>query len=436
MQVTVKVSSNKLRQATSSERPRGAANGGSSNPRRRGNVKSYVVESDSDEDDEEEEEEGEDEIQVGARAGLVGDDDDDDDDEMDEDEDAEGDLEEMDIDAEGDEEDAEGDIEMDIPPPPPAITISKPAKSAPAAKVKTSPLRASGRGVAVPVKHTAPRLLDDDDDDDELSELESEPEDVDMGLGDEDAEGDEEEIEDVDAEGDEIEVADEDAEGEDEEELDSEDGSRAGTPDLSKLTARQRARLGDASHEYLKLSDGTLSPLIGLLQKIANWITEVQAKKVFTAEELSMRRLEMARRRRNLSEKRNEEVKACPPPYKYRLRTYANSSHPDGNHQQAPQEAGSQDEPPPRPRRLRHARRRVEPRRPLVCPLGQHQGRQPHRRAGRHGYWPGGTRVFGRGRSAEGEDGGGGFLGGSARGEPGGGGVRRVLVCFFSWFER
>ena len=36
---------------------------------------------------------------------------------------------------------------------------------------------------------------------------------------------------------------------------------------------------------------------------------EVQAKKVFTAEELSMRRAEMARRRRNLSEKRNEEVK-------------------------------------------------------------------------------------------------------------------------------
>lgn len=319
MQVTVKVSSNKLRQATSSERPRAAANGGSSNPRRRGNVKSYVVESDSDEDDEDEdededeEEEGEDEIQVGARAGLVGDDDDDDD-EMDEDEDAEGDLEEMDIDAAGDEEDAEGDIEMDIPQPPPAITISKPVKSAPAAKVKTSPLRASGRGVAVPVKHTAPRLLDDDDDDDELSELESEPEDVDMGLGDEDAEGDDEEIEDVDAEGDEIEVADEDAEGEEEEELDSEDGSRAGTPDLSKLTARQRARLGDASHEYLKLSDGTRSPLVGLLRKIANWITEVQAKKVFTAEELSMRRLEMARRRRNLSEKRNEEVKACPHP--------------------------------------------------------------------------------------------------------------------------
>jgi Ino eighty subunit 2 len=37
--------------------------------------------------------------------------------------------------------------------------------------------------------------------------------------------------------------------------------------------------------------------------------TEVQVKKHFTAEELSMRRQEMARRRRNLSEKRNEEVK-------------------------------------------------------------------------------------------------------------------------------
>lgn len=38
-------------------------------------------------------------------------------------------------------------------------------------------------------------------------------------------------------------------------------------------------------------------------------MTEVQAKKHFTAEELSMRRAEMARRRRNLSDKRNEEVK-------------------------------------------------------------------------------------------------------------------------------
>lgn len=47
---------------------------------------------------------------------------------------------------------------------------------------------------------------------------------------------------------------------------------------------------------------------------ITNWFgfsTEVQAKKVFTVEEKAMRRAEMARRRRNLSEKRNEEVKVC-----------------------------------------------------------------------------------------------------------------------------
>jgi len=42
---------------------------------------------------------------------------------------------------------------------------------------------------------------------------------------------------------------------------------------------------------------------------ILTMIAEVQAKKTFTAEELTMRRAEMAKRRRNLSDKRNEEVK-------------------------------------------------------------------------------------------------------------------------------
>ena len=36
---------------------------------------------------------------------------------------------------------------------------------------------------------------------------------------------------------------------------------------------------------------------------------EVQVKKHLTAEEVAMRRVEMARRRKNLSEKRNEEEK-------------------------------------------------------------------------------------------------------------------------------
>ncbi len=42
-------------------------------------------------------------------------------------------------------------------------------------------------------------------------------------------------------------------------------------------------------------------------------ITEVKVKKVLSAEEHAMRRAEMARRRKNLSEKRKEEEKVCSP---------------------------------------------------------------------------------------------------------------------------
>lgn len=44
---------------------------------------------------------------------------------------------------------------------------------------------------------------------------------------------------------------------------------------------------------------------------ISNMFAEPQIKKHLTAEERAMRRTEMARRRKNLSEKRNEEEKAC-----------------------------------------------------------------------------------------------------------------------------
>lgn len=43
----------------------------------------------------------------------------------------------------------------------------------------------------------------------------------------------------------------------------------------------------------------------------SNMWAEVQVKKHLTAEEHAMRRAEMARRRKNLSEKRNEEEKVC-----------------------------------------------------------------------------------------------------------------------------
>jgi hypothetical protein len=48
--------------------------------------------------------------------------------------------------------------------------------------------------------------------------------------------------------------------------------------------------------------------------KITDIRLEVQVKKHLTAEEHAMRRAEMARRRKNLSEKRNEEEKVSPHP--------------------------------------------------------------------------------------------------------------------------
>ncbi|KAK1688519.1 PAPA-1-like conserved region-domain-containing protein [Colletotrichum godetiae] len=279
LNLTVKVPANKLREATS----RGRNSTGNSisvnsevvaGRRNRGPKKSYVVESDSDEEEEDEDEEME-------EPDADGDDD-------------------MEVDAEGEEEDADGDIDMDTPAAP-TIKISLPKA-----------------GKVTPRRPAAARVIEDDDDDEEeLSEIEvSDPENtmnmsIDVGgAGDDDDEDDDdEEDEEDDAEGEEedAEGEEEDAEGEEEEEievadetvgagaegeLDSDLGSREGTPDLTKMTRRQRARFEDEPQQYMKLSD------------------EVQAKKVFTAEELSMRRAEMARRRRNLSDKRNEEVKA------------------------------------------------------------------------------------------------------------------------------
>ncbi|KAI0010634.1 PAPA-1-like conserved region-domain-containing protein [Xylariaceae sp. FL0662B] len=284
--VTVKLPASKLRQATSS-RQVGRENfvGGEiiEGKRNRSQKKSYVVDVSEDDDDEEEAE---------AEAEVEEEEEDDDDDEDAEgeddemadigEEDAEGEIivdDTMDIDAgedDEDDEDAEGeddDMPVDpIPPPAPVIKVSKP-KNAPTSKSKAS--AKSNARTAVPQAR-------DSDDDEELSELESEADEIQdtvkVGGGDEDAEGEDEEIE-----------AAEPAEEDDD--LGSDGGSRAETRDLTKMTKRQRARFEENGAELMKLSD------------------EVQAKKHFTAEELSMRRAEMARRRRNLSEKRNEEVK-------------------------------------------------------------------------------------------------------------------------------
>jgi Ino eighty subunit 2 len=227
-------------------------------------------------DSEDDEDEDEDEAEEADAMDL------DDDDDEDEDVDAEGDEDE-DMDAEGDEDD-----DMDGGSPLSRIVVSTKQK------IPVNPtINITKAQDSVEAKEMA---MDDDDDDDDLSEPDSD-------LDEEDAEGD-----------------DEDAEGEEDdemvglngdldEEMDSdEDLSRGQTPDISKMTKRQRALVEEGD-------DGGLMALSN----------EAQKKKHLTAEENAMRRAEMARRRKNLSEKRNEEEKVCciinysPQPYKHVL---------------------------------------------------------------------------------------------------------------------
>jgi Ino eighty subunit 2 len=191
--------------------------------------------------------------------------------------DVDEDSEDNDVDAEGDEDedmDAEGDEDDDMEDTPaPRIVVntsrSIPVKPAPAIKLTKAPDSVAAKEMAM-----------DDDDDDELSDPDS-----DLDDEDEDAEGEED---------DEMGVT---PVGAIDEEMDSdEDLSRDQTPDMSKMTKRQRALIND--------------DIDGGLMALSN---EAQKKKHLTAEEHAMRRAEMARRRKNLSEKRNEEEKVRPP---------------------------------------------------------------------------------------------------------------------------
>lgn len=156
-------------------------------------------------------------------------------------------------DAEGEEDEDEDMVEAeDEHPPPPVIHIERAANQTKPNVTVTAPPEG-------PLKSVEDKEMEDDDDE-ELSELDSNE--------------------------------NEEDEEEDEEDSDSdEDGSRAATPDLSKLTRRQRGLYEDTDTGLMALSN------------------EAQKKKHLTAEEHAMRRAEMARRRKNLSEKRNEEEK-------------------------------------------------------------------------------------------------------------------------------
>ncbi|KAH9875318.1 hypothetical protein J1614_004810 [Plenodomus biglobosus] len=262
--LTVKSSPGKLRQATGGgATPKGRVSRANIVAGKRASRSSRVVrEVDSDEDEDDDDDEDED-VEEEEDAMDVDDDDD----------------EEEDVDAEGDEDedmDAEGDEDEDMDDTPAPRAVAPPSRNVPA-KPAISITKAQD---SVEAKEMAM----DASDDEELSEPDS-----DLDGEEEDAEG-----EDEDAEGeddDDMDVTQ--ADGLDEE-MDSDEEllSRDQTPDVSKMTKRQRAMVAEEE-------DGALLALSN----------EAQKKKHLTAEEHAMRRAEMARRRKNLSEKRNEEEK-------------------------------------------------------------------------------------------------------------------------------
>lgn len=215
-----------------------------SGPRASRANKKYIVESESDdeesedeeedeiqasEEDQEEEDEEEDEVQIGGP-------------EESDDEDIAG--EDEDQDAEG-EVDTDGDIEMDddaddgqpTPAQQPILKVNGPTAK-PASKGNAKPTVTLTPAQADKVKSVEAKEIEMDDDDEELSEL---------------------------SEDDEGEAGEEDAEGDEDEELgdDDDDGSRSSTPDVSKMTKRQRSRLDQVmGSDFLQLPMGAVNPFL------------------------------------------------------------------------------------------------------------------------------------------------------------------------------
>ena len=233
----VKMPSSKLREATSGKQKNVSVNsrdsfvGGEiiSGPRGSRAKRSIVVESESEDEEEDEED-------------VVSDQEMDDE----EDDEAEDDEEEVEGDSADAEADADGDIEMDdgAPlPPPSALKMTGPAQ-------KPSVVVTPAKGEKV--KSVESKEMEMEDDDEELSELDSEAE---AEEGDEDAEGEADEMN-------------------QDEGRSLGPGSRASTPDISKMTKRQRSRLDQvmAEGDFLQLPMG-VSCLLSLPLEILFAVT-------------------------------------------------------------------------------------------------------------------------------------------------------------------
>lgn len=258
IRLTVKMPSSKLREATSGSSPitagtsRDGFEGGEiiSGPRGSRAKRSIIVESESEEDDEEEED-----VEAAEEDGMESDDEQQDEEDEEQEEDGEEeedddieDAEDESVDAVADvdadaEADADGDIEMEDAPlllHPPILKMTGPAQKP---SLTITPAQGDSDSAA------AKQMELGDDDDEELSEL--------------DSEGEEEEAED--AEGDEtgeLDEMDQDDEGRSQPE-----GSRASTPDISKMTKRQRSRLDQVmGSDFLQLPMGMFASVLETYQ--------------------------------------------------------------------------------------------------------------------------------------------------------------------------
>ena len=341
LRLTFKMPSSRLREATSARADSEDAAPPARSTRNK-QRKSYALASDSDEEDDlDEEDEEEEETEMSEPSNE----------EEEEEEEAEhgqtGVASRGDLAEEADEEimeksdanaDEEGDIDMDDDDADDGLPLGAPsAAPAPVLKLRGPAAMQQPKVTVTPardnkLKSVEMKEMEMDDEDEELSEL---------GSDDQDPE-EPEEYPGVDVEGDED--VDEMDEGDDSRSPEA-DVSRASTPDISKMTKRQRSRLDQVmGGDFLQLPMGVYlfylrichlllnaKPLQISHQNITspshffhnkakkkkkknsqltNAKPEPQIKKHLTAEEHAMRRAEMARRRKNLSEKRNEEEKA------------------------------------------------------------------------------------------------------------------------------
>jgi len=222
--LTVKMPSSKLREATSGKQKNVSINSRDSfvggeiinGPRGSRAKRSIVVESESENDEDDEEE---DEV---VPSDQEMDEEEEDDEEEDEEEEAEADSADA---------DADGDVEMDVGTllgSPRMLKMTGPTQKP---SVVVTPAQDGN------LKSVESKEMEMEDDDEELSELDSEAEAEDA---EEDAEGD---VDDT---------------NQDEESRSPGTGSRASTPDISKMTTRQRSRLDQvmAEGDFLQLPMG------------------------------------------------------------------------------------------------------------------------------------------------------------------------------------